>query len=359
MIRQTDCGYKLLAKLSAADIKRCNARSGRVGSKTKVSFIPSKTLLVCLLIAHLTPVASPQESSSQERPPIIDMHLHALPADVFRPGLGYADPAKDELRMREHLAEIKRSGIVAGIVSGPLDTVLRWKEVAGDSLLASLLMPYPHYPAPSPGEFHKLLAAGRIEALGEITAQYMGLKPDDSSLTPYFELAEEFDIPARIHMGIGPPNAIYGRYKGDETTMAAFPKYRLANGNPLLLEDLLARHPKLRLYVMHAGYPFLEEMIGVLHMHRRVYVEIGVLAWLLPPGAFQGYLRGLIDAGNGKRIMFGSDQMDDASRIGKSIDTIESVSFLSEEQRRDIFYNNAARFLRLDEETIAKHHGRQ
>lgn len=29
------------------------------------------------------------------------------------------------------------------------------------------------------------------------------------------------------------------------------------------------------------------------------------------------------------------------------VDAIESADFLSEEQRRDIFYNNAARFLRL------------
>ena len=43
--------------------------------------------------------------------------------------------------------------------------------------------------------------------------------------------------------------------------------------------------------------------------------------------------------------------------IDDEIDAIESAPFLSEEQKRDIFYNNAARFLRLSKETIAKHHG--
>jgi hypothetical protein len=33
--------------------------------------------------------------------------------------------------------------------------------------------------------------------------------------------------------------------------------------------------------------------------------------------------------------------------IGMAIEVIESVKFRTEEQRRDIFYNNAARFLRL------------
>ena len=41
-----------------------------------------------------------------------------------------------------------------------------------------------------------------------------------------------------------------------------------------------------------------------------------------------------------------------------AIGTIESAPFLSGEQKRDIFYNNAARFLRLSEQQIAKHHGR-
>jgi uncharacterized protein len=37
---------------------------------------------------------------------------------------------------------------------------------------------------------------------------------------------------------------------------------------------------------------------------------------------------------------------------------IEEASFLSVEQKRDILYNNAARFLRLSKEEIARHHGR-
>jgi predicted TIM-barrel fold metal-dependent hydrolase len=35
---------------------------------------------------------------------------------------------------------------------------------------------------------------------------------------------------------------------------------------------------------------------------------------------------------------------------------IEEAPFLSEEQKRDILYNNATRFLRLREEEIAQHH---
>ena len=55
--------------------------------------------------------------------------------------------------------------------------------------------------------------------------------------------------------------------------------------------------------------------------------------------------------------MFGSDQMIWPRTIDRAVDAVLSAEFLSDEQKRDIFYNNAARFLRLSEEEIAKHHG--
>jgi hypothetical protein len=48
--------------------------------------------------------------------------------------------------------------------------------------------------------------------------------------------------------------------------------------------------------------------------------------------------------------MWGSDQMVWPRAIEVAIETIENAPFLSEEQKRDIFYNNAARFLRFTEE---------
>ena len=41
-----------------------------------------------------------------------------------------------------------------------------------------------------------------------------------------------------------------------------------------------------------------------------------------------------------------------------AIDVIQSSKAITNEQRRDIFYNNAARFLRLSDQEIARHHGR-
>ncbi|HVF15775.1 MAG TPA: amidohydrolase family protein [Steroidobacteraceae bacterium] len=70
------------------------------------------------------------------------------------------------------------------------------------------------------------------------------------------------------------------------------------------------------------------------------------------------HLRRLVDAGYGKRIMFGSDQMVWPQAIEVAIESITQAPFLSEEQKRDILYSNAARFLRLTPAEIARHHGR-
>ena len=75
------------------------------------------------------------------------------------------------------------------------------------------------------------------------------------------------------------------------------------------------------------------------------------------PTEFHTYLKRLVEAGFGKRIMWGSDAMIWPDVIPVAIEAVESADFLDEDQKRDIFYNNAARFLRLSEEEIARHHG--
>jgi predicted TIM-barrel fold metal-dependent hydrolase len=62
---------------------------------------------------------------------------------------------------------------------------------------------------------------------------------------------------------------------------------------------------------------------------------------------FHRYLRRLVEAGYGERVMFGSDQMSYPDALRIAIENVESADFLTPAQKRDIFYNNAVRFLRL------------
>ena len=52
-------------------------------------------------------------------------------------------------------------------------------------------------------------------------------------------------------------------------------------------------------------------------------------------------MKGLISIGLGKRLIFGTDQVVWPDASGLAIEGIQSASFLREDQKRDIFYNNA------------------
>jgi len=167
-------------------------------------------------------------------------------------------------------------------------------------------------------------------------------------MDPYWALAEELQIPVAVHLGEGYPGAPY----------SGAPRYRVSHGNPLLLEDVLVRYPRLRLYVMHYGSPFVDEMIAVLYAYPNVYIDIGGNTWPYRREFFYSQLRKFIDAGFGKRVMFGSDQMKWPELIEISIDAIEEAPFLNESEKRDILYNNAVRFLELPPEVVKKHNAR-
>ena len=107
---------------------------------------------------------------------------------------------------------------------------------------------------------------------------------------------------------------------------------------------------------MHAGYPMLDDLLALLFSHPQVYVEVSMLVNVEPREGFYRYLKAIVDAGYDKRIMFGSDQMIWPGIIEPAIKSIENAPFLTKEQKRDIFYNNAARFLRLTKNEIDIHH---
>ena len=106
---------------------------------------------------------------------------------------------------------------------------------------------------------------------------------------------------------------------------------------------------------MHAAWPYLEDMKALMYAHPQVHVGLGVIAWALPKKEFHTYLKGLVESGFGSRIMFGTDQMIWVETISESIEAVQTADFLTVKQKADIFYNNAARFLKLSEEEIKGH----
>ncbi len=95
--------------------------------------------------------------------------------------------------------------------------------------------------------------------------------------------------------------------------------YRASLTSPFLLEDVLRKHPKLRIYVMHYASPLVDEMIAMMFTHPNLYVDVSCNNWGFPRAQFHDALKRMVDAGFGKRIMFGSDQMYWPDAIGEAI----------------------------------------
>jgi len=300
-------------------------------------------------------------------PPIIDMHLHAVsassqgppPVSLCAPPSGYPpvetgavwpstfmsllknapcdhpirSPLTDSELMERTLAILKRRNILA-VTSGSLTE--QWHKVAPDRIIPALMFNLqPNDPSVS--AMRDLFQTGRYKVLGEVGIQYQGIEPGDPRFAPYLALAEELDVPLAIHIGTGPPGAPY----------LGAGAYRARLHSPLILEEPLLRHPKLRVVALHAGWPMLDDTLAMLWTHPQLYVDVGVISFALPRAAFHNYLRAIVEAGFGKRVVFGSDQMVWPDAVEVAIESIESAPFLDSSQKRDILYNNAARFLRL------------
>ncbi len=330
-----------------------------------------KPLLAALLVLSPAPLAA--------REPILDMHLHAIHADeqgppplamctpiarmpVWDQRAAYADtflerlkrptcpdpvwsPVTDEALMRESLEAMDRLNII-GVASGPAERVAAWRKARPERIIPALA--FQLEPGLTPAAVRKLHAAGDLAVFGEVTTQYDGIAPDDPRLEPYWALAEELDIPVGIHVGTGPPGVAYMGADG----------YRARLHSALTMEEVLVRHPKLRVYLMHAGYPMIDDLLALLYAHPQVYVDVGVIVFTQPRAAFYRYIERIEEAGFGDRIMFGSDQMVWPGVIERAVAVIEDAPFLTARQKRAILYDNAARFLRLSPEEIARHHGR-
>ena len=302
----------------------------------------NKRLCTIALLSFLTN-ADAQEYNG----PIIDMHIHAY--TDRNPMMGMTHPptlrgetyegVKSGVEQKEKtLEQFRKHNIVKAIVTnGQL-----WLDDAPEAILIGVA----NNPIETLRAQHQ---EGKLHAIAEMLPFYAGILADDPTLMPYYELAEELHIPVGFHVFPGGPN--YGFHVMPEMLS----QMRTYNANPQQLEDVLVQFPDLKLYIMHGGWPYVEDLKALMYAHPDVFVEIGGLGYVLPKEELYSYLKALINAGFGDRIMFGTDQMVWPETIGIGIETVNSADFLTLEQKEDIFYDNAAKFLGLSEKEIAKH----
>ncbi len=177
----------------------------------------------------------------------------------------------------------------------------------------------------------RTLAETRARFIGPVLAQSDGIAPDDPRLEPYWSLAEELNLP--VVFPLGPVDR-------DESGA----KYRVALGDPLKLEGVLVRHPKLTIIVSGAAWPFADAMAGLMWRYPRVYADTAGIAWALARYEFDGYIARLVGSGLKDQILFASGATT-AARIARSLDAIRGSEVLTPEQKQAILRGNAERLL--------------
>jgi predicted TIM-barrel fold metal-dependent hydrolase len=315
-------------------------------------------------VCFAMPAIASAQNTTPTPPPVLDVHVHAMddipnavPMCPNTAKFTASDPSTKEAPfgwvqeectpklypaakgeyMKEVLAEMERLNVTA-VVFGTPEGVQKWKAAAPNRVIPGTNFDAQGKRLPIE-QVRSSFAKDGFKVMGEIGLQYQGISPSDMSVDQYFALAEELDVPVAIHMGTG------GSGRANVNPQS---KFRGSAGNPLLLEDLLARHPKLRVQVMHAGYPMIDNMLTLLQANSHVYVDVAGLIWSYPIKEVNRYIERLVDAGFEDRVMFGTDQLIWPKLMAYSISIIQNADYLTPEQKRDILYNNAARFLRLD-----------
>ena len=144
--------------------------------------------LIMFALLHSIAIA---QSTGSYRGPIIDVHLHAhtresLAQPVPNPATGEMSPKTAEEHLTRSLAIMKKRNVVLGIVSGAaLADVEAWDAAAPDRIMKGISVDDPtRFIAPQ--ELDRLFREKRLDAFGEVAAQYAGYPPSDPAFDAYW-----------------------------------------------------------------------------------------------------------------------------------------------------------------------------
>lgn len=264
-------------------------------------------------------------SEEQTTRKVFDVHLH-----------GSRDVATQ-------LKDLRQAGVYKAAISTSWELQNSYRRDSTLKLLFGLMFPCPNGKVPyslqpcytdqqdwpSLKWVEQQLAEGNIDYFGEVLTQYYGVSSSDSLLYPYYASAQAHEIPVGVHTGGAGPN--HGS-----------PNFKMELGSPLLLKETLKKFPRLKVWIMHSGDQFYKETIDLMRTHKSLYSDISVISNpdIVPSSRFATIMEAFLTAGLEDRLLFGTDNGD----IKKVIAAVEGLTFLTETQKKKIFYQNAERF---------------
>lgn len=270
---------------------------------------------------------------------VIDMHMHSYTEKDFWVGKarnGFESSKTSKEHLEQTIQKMNQHNIEYAVICGTIESIERYAKA--DNRFIPAYQDYEEKLIPIK-QFEEYIKSGKIKVFGEVMAVYKGMTLTDSMYQPYLAICEKYGVPVAYHSGGSFPNA----------QQLGWPKYRIALGDPFLIEDVLVKYPKLKLYLMHAGENFFENTLRMMDGYPNLYADLGVELWLHPLTKDYGtrFLKSAKQYGFLDRVLFGSDQMVWPEAISSSIDFLNSMDFLTPVEKEMILYKNAQKFLGL------------
>ena len=271
---------------------------------------------------------------------VIDMHMHSYTEKDFWVGKarnGFESSKTTNEHLEQTIRKMNLHKIEYAVICGTLESIERYSNA--DKRFIPGYQDYEENLIPVK-QFEQYVQSGKIKVFGEVMAVYKGMTLADSMYQPYLAICEKYGIPVAYHSGGSFPNA----------QQLGWPNYRITLGDPFLIEDVLVKYPKLKLYLMHAGENFFENTLRMMDGYPNLYADLGVELWLHPLTKDYGtrFLKSAKEYGFLDRVLFGSDQMVWPEAISSSIDFLNAMNFLTKDEKEMILYRNAKTFLGID-----------
>lgn len=120
-----------------------------------------------------------------------------------------------------------------------------------------------------------------------------GFDPSDEVYTPLFSAIEERGLPILSHTG----------QTGVGAGLPGGGGFRLGLSNPILLDDVAARHPDLTIIMAHPSVPWQDEAISIATHKPNAYIDLS--GW--SPKYFSDALKRALRRYLNHKMLFGSD----------------------------------------------------
>ncbi len=276
--------------------------------------------------------------SSKKNIPKIDIHCHTTPRklrDVV-PESATLDAIKE--KMEEY--GIEKTVVLASYFphKGSGISNYRLREWIRDrpefAMFGSLDIE--HYFQQGSNELEELAEAGHLAGI-KIYTCYQNIDLSSEKMQSVGELAERFHLPLMFHVGYS--------YSSMRTTG----KISIANlVKPSDVGQFAERHPSVPVIIAHMGEPFLDELQEVINKYPNVYTETsGLIDSKFGQEERESTVREIkqyLERCGTDKLLFGTDfpvqtHEDSIYMLEKALDG------LTEQNRKDIYYNNARRVL--------------